>query len=637
MLALRFRSGVLCMVLAAALALAGLTGPATAESARARFTLAEESGRPVEALVRCGGEVAARAELSAPHATTELAALREAADRAVPCRVEHRTEPVAGRVDEVTYTIRHDDAMLARRTLHSTDGFGQSTDFLAPPGGLRVDIAVESLPANKAGTPLRMMAFNIWRSGLLDGLAGEAGGRENLRQLVEFVAEVEPDVLFMVETYGSGEQIVDGLNAALPNGRPYTGVRITNEPDQAPDRDNLWLFTRLEVEEIYGRLGDGDLTSFNFGGARLGLPNGQHIHAFTTWLYHLGFGPRPLNQSGLETALGLSRTYTNQQILATDHERRIGMATTLLEDRLKTYVGDDDAPVFLGGDFNSLPALDWTAEFADASGHEGLVLDWPVTRMFADAGFRDTYRWARPDAARYPGRTWSPINDCGYAPCRIDYIMARGKDVRVLAAHTITRRLPRHRGSALDEMFPFYSDHGAVVSDVLVRGEGPGPNRPPEFDEPIDPTIGWPDPPAGTPVPAAELSASASSEQPTSGVALYAVDGDPRTHWHSQYSPEPTPQPHDVTIDLGRVRTLSAVRYLPRIVGNLNGTILRAVVQASADGSTFADVARLDRERSNLPSDIDLSGVRARYLRLHVEFGVGGHSSAAEITPYELT
>ncbi len=552
------------------------------------------------------------------------------------CTVATSTSRRAGWVDEVTITVRQADEVLARRVLYSHDGLARSTDFVVPKGELHVDIAVTQLPQDRVGTPLRLMQFNIWRSGLLDGLAGPEGGQENLRQLVEYVRSEDPDVLFLVETYGSGEAIVEGLNEGLPPERRYQGVQVTREPGQAPDEDNLWLVTRLPVETIYPRESGGDLTSFNFGGARLRLPDGQHIHAFATWLHHTDSAWNPTNQSALENVLGLSRTYTDEQILAADARRRIGMATTLLRERLPGYIGDDEAPVFLGGDFNTLSHLDWSERFADAPGHGGLVLDWPVMRMFDEAGFLDTYRFANPDAARYPGRTWSPYAGFGFAPGRIDYILAKGDAVRVLGSRTRTVRLEEHLDSPLVDLFPFYSDHGALITDVVVRGVGPGP-RPgeePARDEPEDiGEITWPAPPEGQPVPPAELSATASTEN-ANGEAHRAVDGDLRTHWHSQYSPEVTPLPHELTIDMQRVRTLRAVRYQPRIVGNLNGTILRARVEVSEDGQTYQEVAQVNWARNSLPKDIDLQGVRARYLRFHVELGIGGFSSAAEITPY---
>src|SRR5690606_2110928 len=107
--------------------------------------------------------------------------------------------------------------------------------------------------------------------------------------------------------------------------------------------------------------------SFNFGGARLRLPNGERLHAFPTWLHHTDGATNLTNQSALEEVLGLGRTYTDQQIVDTDKRRRIGMATTLLEERLPGYLAQDEsyaeAPVLLAGDFNTLSHLDWSARF----------------------------------------------------------------------------------------------------------------------------------------------------------------------------------------------------------------------------------------------------------------------------------
>lgn len=57
-------------------------------------------------------------------------------------------------------------------------------------------------------------------------------------------------------------------------------------------------------------------------------------------------------------------------------------------------------------------------------------------------------------------------------------------------------------------------------------------------------------------------------------------------------------------------------------------------MEVSEDGQTYQEVAQVNWARNSLPKDIDLQGVRARYLRFHVELGIGGFSSAAEITPY---
>jgi Endonuclease/Exonuclease/phosphatase family len=219
--------------------------------------------------------------------------------------------------------------------------------------------------------------------------------------------------------------------------------------------------------------------------------------------------------------MGLPRSYSDQQLVDSDATRRTGMATTLLETRLPEYVGREpeyaDAPVLVAGDFNTLSHLDWTSRYASAPGHAGLVLEWPASKLFTGAGFTDTYRWANPDAGRQPGRTWSPGSGFGHAPGRIDYVMAKGENVRVLGSYTRSRRLPQHRGSELDAAYPFYSDHSAVVTDLLIRGQGSGPERRYHADplETRDP--GWPAPPAGRPVPAAELTATAHQRAPRHG------------------------------------------------------------------------------------------------------------------------
>src|SRR5690606_16167551 len=121
------------------------------------------------------------------------------------------------------------------------------------------------------------------------------------------------------------------------------------------------------------------------------------------------------------------------------------------------------SPVIVAGDFNTLPHSDWTAEFADAPGHAGLVLPWPVTQLFTEAGFVDAYRAVYPDAGRYPGTTWSPIFP-GVAPGRIDYVWTRGDGIEAVKAYVLDKRLPGHENPS----YPFYSDHAALVVDLVI-------------------------------------------------------------------------------------------------------------------------------------------------------------------------
>ncbi|WP_166345345.1 discoidin domain-containing protein [Phytoactinopolyspora limicola] len=578
----------------------------------------------------CGGRPAARAVLVAPHATHKVTPLRGGGT----CTVAVESPARDGFTDEVGITVRASDEVVERHLAYTADGTTRSRTFPLPDGDLTVDVTLGSLPADEVGTPLKTMAFNIWLGGRLEGRHEHGLEEQNLEELLEFIRHENPDVLFSVETYGAGELIAEALSEGQPAGREYTGIQITQEPGQAPARDNLWLFTWLDVEEIYPRVDDARLTSFNFGGARLGLPDGGAVHAFTAWLWHEGNSWSPTTQSAMEIAMGLDRTYSNDDLIATDAPRRMEMARTLLDERISEYVGDDDSPVIIGGDLNTQSHLDWSERFAEATGREGMVLNWPVTRAFAEAGFTDTYRHANPDAARYPGRTWAPAHSFMYSPTRIDYVLTRGADVRVLGSSTRSTRLPAHQGSVLDEWYPFYSDHSAVVTELLIRGGGTGPDGPADSDpqEPGVPVV-WPADPPGTPVPAAHLTAVADSETP--GSAGRAVDGDPRTIWHSRTTPDPPDtHPHTLTVDLGGERTLSAVRYQPRLNG-FNGIVTRYRIEVSDDGDTFRRVASGTWARDSLPKDVELPDVSARYLRFVSEFGVGGYTAVGELIPYE--
>ncbi|MEV4805422.1 discoidin domain-containing protein [Nonomuraea sp. NPDC049421] len=587
--------------LAAALALTGLltTAPAAAGAA----------ATPVRYRLECDG-------LLAGSTCTAVATAR----------------PRPHHVQEFTLTVTRGDQVWARETLYSRTGTVRSRPFVLPARrqSVKLDVSVTTLHEQQVGTPVRMMSWNLFVGGTINGQ--EKTG-ENLRQMIDYINEVDPDVLFVIEGYGSGQKILDGLNAGRPADERFTGVRLTTPEDYSANGDNLWLYTKLKVEKVYPRYADADITSFNLGGARLGLPDGRHVHAFSMWTWHEISANWDVHEAAVQNIYGRPRTKTDAQLLDDDRFRRVAMGRAILEKALPSFIGDDDAPVLMGGDLNAWPYLDWTEQFAGARGHAGLVLPWPLTKMFADSGFVDTFRHANPDAGRHPGRTWSSQSGFRSAPARIDYIFTRGKDVRVLGSRIDDRRLPRHQGSALDQAYPFYSDHSAVVTDVVIRGRGTGPDRPAVADEPEDAPGGWPSPPEGTPVPPAELSATATVSKPGTGDPARAVDGDPFTDYRSGVAP----QPHTITVDLGRVRNLSAVRFQPTLAYDMSGTVERGVVQVSEDGTTFRDVERVEWPRMSAPHDVDLKGVSARYLRLRVDYGMGGASTLAEIIPYEVS
>jgi len=136
-------------------------------------------------------------------------------------------------------------------------------------------------------------------------------------------------------------------------------------------------------------------------------------------------------------------------------------------------------PVVLCGDFNEGSHLDWTALAKNEFGHNGVVIEWPCTRLLAEAGFADAWRAIHADEVKRPGFTWpAPVpgkKSTSWANKsderdRIDFIFAKGLKATgawvVGPKKTICRDEPAADPDAdsilLDEL-PWPSDHKAVL------------------------------------------------------------------------------------------------------------------------------------------------------------------------------
>ncbi|KAL9610585.1 MAG: hypothetical protein Q9167_004711 [Letrouitia subvulpina] len=128
-----------------------------------------------------------------------------------------------------------------------------------------------------------------------------------------------------------------------------------------------------------------------------------------------------------------------------------------------------------------------------------------------------------------------------------------------------------------------------------------------------------------------------------------AIDGNPSTIWHTQFSPRGTPFPHNITVDMKKVYNVSALRYTPRQDDSMNGNIGSYNLQWSLNGTNYyppyfenADTSR--KGFLNFPDnkqDHDMYfvlPVKARFFRLNVFSEGGGRgqwTSAAEINVFE--
>lgn len=113
------------------------------------------------------------------------------------------------------------------------------------------------------------------------------------------------------------------------------------------------------------------------------------------------------------------------------------------------------------------------------------------------------------------------------------------------------------------------------------------------------------------------------------------ADGKPDTIWHTPFALEQAPLPQWITLDLGTVRAVTRLRYLPRQDGNKNGTITKYSIYASLDGKTFGTPIASGTWLGEAPlKSVDLTPVQTRYIRLEAVEANGGFCSAAEVTVY---
>jgi hypothetical protein len=120
------------------------------------------------------------------------------------------------------------------------------------------------------------------------------------------------------------------------------------------------------------------------------------------------------------------------------------------------------------------------------------------------------------------------------------------------------------------------------------------------------------------------------------GAADNAIDGDPLTHWVTQWVPFSPGHPHEIQVDTGEVRTLCGFSYLPRQDGGVNGTIREYAFAVSADGDNWTTVSRgvlFTSASSLVEQQLDFPPTPGRYIRLTSfgEFAGGPWAVVAEL------
>ena len=325
---------------------------------------------------------------------------------------------------------------IPRRARLARPGQSLDTVSLSKPAGTRgwkkaglAAAAVCSLagltasPASAASSTatVRVLTLNTWLD-CKDGVEG----------IAEVLKASRADVVGLQEIGSCAEKLSDKL-----------GYTLVKQDD--------WhaMLTRLPVESV---------TPARHGMV-VRLENGQPLAVFNAHLYHSPYQPYQL--LGIPYGDGIfvktEAEAQDQARLARGHD-----VTSILSD-----MAGVQAPMILTGDFNEPSHLDWTQRAVEAGRHP-IKVEWPASKSFAEAGFKDSYRVVYPDEIEHPGFTWTPRtadDDPKDHHDRLDFVMFKGQQIEPQSVEVVGEDSPRSDIAVT----PYPTDHRGVVAEFEIQ------------------------------------------------------------------------------------------------------------------------------------------------------------------------
>ena len=125
-----------------------------------------------------------------------------------------------------------------------------------------------------------------------------------------------------------------------------------------------------------------------------------------------------------------------------------------------------------------------------------------------------------------------------------------------------------------------------------------------------------------------------SSQSAGTRLAFNAIDGDPKTHWHSSFNPKALQHPHEIVIDLGKRYTVRGFRYLARQDGGWNGALKECEFYVSTSSDDFGEPAiKTVFGKSREPQEVSIEPQEGRWIRMRAlsEVNGGPWASVAEL------
>jgi hypothetical protein len=278
---------------------------------------------------------------------------------------------------------------------------------------------------------LNVLSFNIW-------VGGEVGGQP---------IEKSVEVIRM-----SGAAVV-----GIQEGHAY-------HPDGTFKSNNALKMAEILGWNYFSQGRSAIITSYSVvdstagrRGVKLKLGEDQYFWVFNCHLYHMPYQPYQL--AGIKYG-DFPFISTEQEAIDYANQTRLEEVSQYRKEILE--VMEEGWPVLLTGDFNEPSFLDWT-EKAKESGLRPIRVEWPATKSFADIGMLDSFREYHPDEVAVPGETWSSLDPPGEIHDRIDFILFKGKQLKVKESYTIGFQDGKS-GRGMDD---YPSDHRAVATHFI--------------------------------------------------------------------------------------------------------------------------------------------------------------------------
>ena len=126
------------------------------------------------------------------------------------------------------------------------------------------------------------------------------------------------------------------------------------------------------------------------------------------------------------------------------------------------------------------------------------------------------------------------------------------------------------------------------------------------------------------------------SSQEGGNPATYAIDNNPSTFWHTQYSGTTPRHPHTIVIDMAQVYNVTSVLYTARTDGNENGMIREYEIYISKDPNQWGTAVATGSFAKTTAQQVATlkKPVEGRYLKLIAKSEVNNNAwaSASEIS-----